>query len=600
MNQVDSISGNWINMKYFTVIFIIVISFNAVIACTIGVASGDVTSNGRPLIWKTRDIAAFPDNFLAWDNEADIGFLYVRDFRDSLAWMGMNEKGFCIVNSYVEREIERPIFNNGALMFHLLGHCATIEEMDTLLDTLNISEQVLSGNFAVIDSTGAAALYEISWTEVDKYDVADSGNGFLIRTNFSLLSGGSDGIERYQRSLDIISGLVEENILDAEHLMQEHFRDFSDDLSVGVSVPYEGRWLADRPWGYIKSNVSIARGIAASSIIMEGVLPSEKAETTTMYTLLGNPAVSVFLPLWATGSLPQQVTGETTSEITESANFLKNLVFNYSENSYYLDSYDLIEPGHTRLWDLLLPFENEMRVAVAEFLPEWRNGNLTADNAELLSEEWAYLGKTLLDSLAGYTSQQVLAEFSVSNNYGGYPLSVYFEDRSLHYPTSILWDFTNDGIYEVTGTSSLVWVYEDPGIYSVKLLVTNSVSVDEILLEDIVQVNQTASDNTSLATAPLILGNFPNPFRPGNQRHYYTEICFYLSGNSNNLSLDIFNQRGQKVLHKEFADTLQAGINSWNWDGKDARGKFVSNGVYLYKLTNKGLESETGKLTIIK
>jgi len=145
-----------------------------IFACTIGVASGEVTSSGRAMLWKTRDIASFPENYLEWNDESTYGFLYVRDERDSLAWMGVNEKGFCIANSYVEREINnRPIFNNGTLIYHLLGNCATISDMDALLDTLNISDQVLSGNFGVIDSTGAAAMYEISWTEVEKYDAAE-------------------------------------------------------------------------------------------------------------------------------------------------------------------------------------------------------------------------------------------------------------------------------------------------------------------------------------------------------------------------------------------------------------------------------------------
>ena len=587
-------------MKYFILAVLLFILFSIGFSCTIGIASGDVTSNGRPLIWKTRDIASFPDNMLAWDENSDIGFIYVKDFRDSLAWMGMNQKGFCIVNSFVERQVQRPIFNNGSLMFHLLGNCATIAEMDALLDTLNISDQVLSGNFAVMDSTGSVAMYEISWTEIDKYDVADVDDGYLVRTNFSLISGGDDGIERYQRSVMIIDELIAGDNLDAAHLMQDHVRDFSDDLSNPVNVPYEGKWFNDRPWGYIKSNVSIARGIAASSVIMEGLIPDEKAETTTMYALLGQPAVSVFLPFWAIGSLPMQVIGENSSQITDSANLLKNMIFNYPQNSYYVDSYNLLEDGHERIWDHLFPFEEEMRTAVAEFIPQWRNGILTADNAELLSEEWAYRGAVLLDSLTAYVSMQVEADFSVVNNSGGAPLTVFFQEKSRHYPNAFQWDFDNDGTYDMVGETNPLWTYQNPGTYSVRLFASNAVSDDEYILEGIIQVNDSPANETELSPIPLLLGNYPNPFIMSDQRTASTQINFYLPQAGSDVVLDIYNQRGQKVLQKEFADTLKAGLQSWNWDGRNSNGSYVSSGIYLYKLSSGAFQSETGKLTVIK
>lgn len=587
-------------MKRLIITLALLALMHIAFSCTIGIASGDVTSNGRPLIWKTRDIASYPDNFLKWESGDIYDFLYVRDLRDSLAWMGMNSEGFCIVNSYVQRQIDRPIFNNGSLIYHLLGNCATIDDMDSILDSLNISEQVLSGNFAVMDSRGKAAMYEISWTEIDKYDLEDSEEGFIVRTNFSLISGGDDGIERYQRSVNIIDELIIAGQLDAEHLRIAHMRDFSDDMSNEISVPFEGRWFDDRPWGYIKSNVSIARGIAASSVIMEGILNGEDSQTTTMYAALGHPAVSAFLPFWAVGDPPFQVTGFESSLYTDAVNLLKSQVFDYSENSYYLDSFDLYEEGEERLWNILLPFENDMQEAVNEFLPLWRNGTLSSDNALLLSEEWATYALTLADSASTYITNELSAEFAVVNDNGEFPLVVDFEDRTKHNPEEILWDFQNDGTYDMMDFTNPTWTYTVPGVFSVKIYVNNAGSEDEFLLEDAITVLNSPVEDENVSAKPILLGNYPNPLYLNKHIRNSTEIRFYLPDKFDALSLEIFNQKGQKVLKHNFADSLKAGENSWLWDGKMQNGKLAGSGIYLYKLTSSNINLATGRLTIIK
>lgn len=65
------------------------------------------------------------------------------------------------------------------------------------------------------------------------------------------------------------------------------------------------------------------------------------------------------------------------------------------------------------------------------------------------------------------------ADFSGTPLFGPVPLSVDFTDESQNVPTSWEWDFTNDGL-----TDSILQhpshVYDEPGIYSVKLTVTNA------------------------------------------------------------------------------------------------------------------------------
>jgi hypothetical protein len=85
--------------------------------------------------------------------------------------------------------------------------------------------------------------------------------------------------------------------------------------------------------------------------------------------------------------------------------------------------------------------------------------------------------------------------------------------------------------------------------------------------------------------------NYPNPFNPS------TEIKFDLPEKSH-VTLTIYNVLGQevKVLVNE---DLSAGNYSEVWDGRDARGKQVTTGVYFYKL-QAGTWSETKKMTFLK
>ncbi len=571
------------------------------IACTIGVASGDVTASGRALLWKTRDIASYPQNYLDWNEESEYGFLYVRDLRDSLAWMGVNEKGFCIANSYVEREIDdRPIFNNGSLIFHLLGNCATISEMDSILDTLNISEQVLSGNFGVIDSTGAAAMYEISWTEVEKYDTMESSEGYIIRTNFSLISGGSNGIERYNRSQQIISNLVNENRLKTSNLLQEHFRDFSDENSEPVTVPFYDRWNLDRPWGYIKTNDSICRGIAASTAIFEGVLPNEPVQSTAMYALLGNPATSVFLPYFPIGMPPHQATSLTGMQLTTRANEIKNLLYNFPENSYYIDSFNLLQSDSTRVFDQILPFDAGMVAETYSFLEEWRAGYASIDDVVIHSEYWVNQGMMLLEDLDCCISDQINADFEANIYIGGYPLTVVFSNQTSHYTNNIYWDFNNDGIYDAAGLETPTWIYTTVGTYSVRLLVSNNANSDEIIRYNYIHVNETSIDEINLLPSPRLIGNFPNPFQVGNNRNNSTEILFYLPEHAEKVKVDIYSPRGRKIFSQVFKDTLYAGEHRWRWNGIDKKGNIVASGIYLYRLKVPGYKNQAKKMTVIR
>ncbi|RME02206.1 MAG: T9SS C-terminal target domain-containing protein [Calditrichaeota bacterium] len=75
--------------------------------------------------------------------------------------------------------------------------------------------------------------------------------------------------------------------------------------------------------------------------------------------------------------------------------------------------------------------------------------------------------------------------------------------------------------------------------------------------------------------------NYPNPFNPS------TTIAFSLP-EAAHVTLEIYSTTGQKVRTLVAGD-LAAGRHSILWDATDARGNRVASGVYLYRLTAKGV-----------
>ncbi|MFA6911011.1 MAG: FlgD immunoglobulin-like domain containing protein [Candidatus Cloacimonadaceae bacterium] len=74
--------------------------------------------------------------------------------------------------------------------------------------------------------------------------------------------------------------------------------------------------------------------------------------------------------------------------------------------------------------------------------------------------------------------------------------------------------------------------------------------------------------------------NYPNPFNPD------TNIIYGL-GKSGNVSLDIYNVRGQRV--RNLLNTEQKeGWYKLIWDGSDDRGNTLPSGMYYLRLTVEG------------
>lgn len=79
--------------------------------------------------------------------------------------------------------------------------------------------------------------------------------------------------------------------------------------------------------------------------------------------------------------------------------------------------------------------------------------------------------------------------------------------------------------------------------------------------------------------------NFPNPFSKS------TQITFELS-QAAEVEVTIFTLGGRKIMEIE-SEFFDAGFNKINWNGKDAFGDKLANGVYLYKIKAKNDDEST-------
>lgn len=94
------------------------------------------------------------------------------------------------------------------------------------------------------------------------------------------------------------------------------------------------------------------------------------------------------------------------------------------------------------------------------------------------------------------------------------------------------------------------------------------------------------------------IANFPNPFSPGRG----TDFAYYLTESADEVSLKIYTFTGRLIAA---IDTLEADVsyNEYHYDGLDAEGKPLANGVYLYKFTARKDDTrkqKVGKIVVLK
>jgi len=356
----------------------------AVQACTIGVASGRATADGRPLLWKVRDNGAVPDNEVYYNTSLTLPFLAVVTADggpDSPAWMGANARGFALVNANVG-ELDDPLSRaNGEFMRAALGSCRSVRDFVSLLEATNGLRDT-HGNFGAIDTTGAALIVEASRDTFWTYETADTERGFLIRTNFACADTAGSGIdglpgaERFVRATDLVSGWVGEGALSVANLAGQLTRDFSTWASLPYTVPCYACGDPDSLYGFINTYFSICAEGSVSAAVIQGVAPppaTEPAWLSTMWVLLGQPACTIASPYWPVGPAPGVADGPGTAPLCDLARQIRrHVVFPLPDFRLFADSFALRDGLGGGLWAALFPPEAAALAATDERLTRWR------------------------------------------------------------------------------------------------------------------------------------------------------------------------------------------------------------------------------------
>ena len=89
------------------------------------------------------------------------------------------------------------------------------------------------------------------------------------------------------------------------------------------------------------------------------------------------------------------------------------------------------------------------------------------------------------------------------------------------------------------------------------------------------------------------LQNYPNPF--ANQ----TTIEFSLA-KTDKISILIYNEEGQIIRHLITDNVIPEGKFQVVWDGMDAWGKAVGNGVYFYSIVGEDIGEKNGKMVLMR
>lgn len=281
------------------------------------------------MMWKHRDTGA-PSNFVERVESRDGNHAYVALFNEGdsalcEAWTGMNDAGFAIMNtaSYnLMPDTAAYKDQEGRLMSLALARCATVDDFEQLLRDAP-KPMGVQANFGVMDAHGGLAYFETDDYRFTRFDVADSPQGYLLRTNHSMTGNDTDGYGyiRYQNALDILKSDIEGGTLLPESFTEKASRSFWHSLLQRDYAQGDDRWVVDQDF--------IPRYISTASIVVEGVNEGSDPAEAVMWTMLGYPPCS-WVEAVSIDNVPDGLRGlqpGCTSAISNEVMAMKELAF---------------------------------------------------------------------------------------------------------------------------------------------------------------------------------------------------------------------------------------------------------------------------------
>lgn len=326
-------------MKKILLVILAAFAVNGVYACTSAIIAAKNTANGRPLLWKHRDTGEENNKVErtpAKDGNLEYVALYNASDKDCKeAWMGYNSAGFAIMNtaSYNLKDDTISLDSmdkEGFLMARALQVCRTMQDFKEYLDTLS-RPMLVEANFGVIDAQGNGGYFETNNYTYTFFDLADSPDGILTRTNYSY-SGRKDGGYGYireQNLKDVLAPYLKEKKVTPAVFTEEISRRFYHSLMCKDFTNCDEEWVVDQDF--------IPRRSSTATTVIEGVLPGEDTSLTTMWIGIGYPPCSEIRYVWlGEGGVPEELRGlgsDGHSELCDTVVARKHDVFSITRGS---------------------------------------------------------------------------------------------------------------------------------------------------------------------------------------------------------------------------------------------------------------------------
>lgn len=294
--------------RFALIIYFIIIGISGSLACTSAIIGASRNPYGRPLLWKNRDTSTTDNKieYVEGQNGAHsfVGLFNASDLKLEEVWMGMNDAGFAIMNtaSYNIKDDnipEKEMDKEGILMKRALETCITVDDFSKFLDSYPRPMGV-EANFGVIDAYGNGAYFETNNHSYIIYDLKDTPDDVLIRTNYSHSGRPEEGFGfiREANAQHLLEPYIQNSTVTAEVLTETVSRAFWHDLFNTDFLNAGQEWLIDQDF--------IPRYKSTATIVIEGCKPimdndqpssSMVQDEYIMWTGLGYPPCAEIVPV---------------------------------------------------------------------------------------------------------------------------------------------------------------------------------------------------------------------------------------------------------------------------------------------------------------
>jgi hypothetical protein len=486
--------------------------------CTAGVADGDVTIDGRPLLWKirneidvTNDLHYFSSGVEHYPGlgPAEYSFLGMGPANDSPEGpvrAGLNSQGLAVGWN---------VLGSGGwqLLHHrALGYFNTLSQVRMYLNELTN----LSTYNYFIDNGGEAALWE-SQTGIDQH--WEYNTRAPARDSQWIDTDNADGDNNYETGTDIsLSGWV------VRANSPGHYNtDGSDDLDktdryqVGRDVV--GSVIYDDGYGTALSAKSLATSFfrnnalaindTVSNMIIQGVLTTEDPRLSTMWVMLGHSETGIFVPVWLHG-----VESGSTNRVPQYLDNGDDGICVYTPaKGMHNEGYNI-----TNIQARTIPFEEHLfEVVNNTLLPDWRSRDWTVNAvATTIGEEMRRVQEQM--DTDAYGCLKYLYDHGSSSNYAPTVSIDSVSYNGLEATFSVTADDAdNDTLTYLFGygdgqsSSNETHVYDQNGRYLVSCTVTDDHGVSQtdwayITVESSVTFIKSAPPNRAvgISTSPTL------------------------------------------------------------------------------------------------